>query len=162
MYMYRPTVRYHDIYRRYVDSLFKATTLDRNQIFRLALFTAAHNPDFITLLKEYKRKDVPLPSPQWSHFMDGLWLETDVEIEEVGRRVNDNPKGARASSNDSEVFGTPGISESISQSNFAPNESTYITPSAREQHRRQQQRSRSERKIPPIRLSNGGIKLDLR
>ncbi|NGY76296.1 hypothetical protein F6Y02_07940 (plasmid) [Bacillus megaterium] len=34
---YRPTVRYHSIYRTYVDSLFQATELDRNQIMRCAL-----------------------------------------------------------------------------------------------------------------------------
>ena len=44
--MYRPTVRYDDIYRTYVDRLFKATKLDRNQILRCALFAAAYNHQF--------------------------------------------------------------------------------------------------------------------
>lgn len=59
---YRPTVRYHSIYRTYVDSLFHATELDRNQIIRYALFTAANNPVFLALMNQYKVSDVPLPS----------------------------------------------------------------------------------------------------
>ena len=62
---YRPTVRYHSIYRTYVDSLFQATELDRNQIMRCALFTAAHNPIFLELMNQYKINDVPLPSSPW-------------------------------------------------------------------------------------------------
>ncbi|MFS0907253.1 hypothetical protein AB3N02_30185 [Priestia aryabhattai] len=59
---YRPTVRYHSIYRTYVDSLFQATELDRNQIMRCALFTAAHNPIFLALMNQYKMNDVSPPS----------------------------------------------------------------------------------------------------
>ncbi|WP_394557952.1 hypothetical protein [Priestia aryabhattai] len=59
--MYRPTVRYNNVYRTYVNELFKATSLDRNQIFRLALFTAAYNQKFIEMLEQHQRKDVPLP-----------------------------------------------------------------------------------------------------
>ncbi len=36
--MYRPTVRYDDVFKEYIDSLFHATHLDRNQIIRAALF----------------------------------------------------------------------------------------------------------------------------
>ncbi|MCJ7983051.1 hypothetical protein MUB16_00530 [Priestia sp. OVL9] len=57
---YRPTVRYHSMYRTYVDSLFQSTELDRNQIMRCALFTAAHNPVFLALMNQYKMNDVPL------------------------------------------------------------------------------------------------------
>lgn len=59
--MYRPTVRYSDIYKTYVDEIFHATRLDRNQIIRCALFTAAHNPLFLTLINTFKKSDVPLP-----------------------------------------------------------------------------------------------------
>lgn len=73
--MYRPTVRYADVYREYVDVLFQATTLDRNQIMRLALYTAAYSEEFQKAIKPYLRKDVPPPSPPWKLHQDGLWLE---------------------------------------------------------------------------------------
>ena len=74
--MYRPTVRYDELYREYVDSLFHATTLDRNQIIRLALFTAAHSKEFHDVLSGYKRPDVPaLPSAKWRPNQSGLWRE---------------------------------------------------------------------------------------
>ena len=63
--MYRPTVCYDDVFLEYVDSLFQATDLDRNQIIRAALFAAAHSKEFQNLLKSYKKKDVPVPSPLW-------------------------------------------------------------------------------------------------
>jgi len=61
--MYRPTVRYDDIFREYVDSLFHATNLDCNQILRAAFFAAAHSEKFQNLLQPHQKKDVPLPSP---------------------------------------------------------------------------------------------------
>jgi len=44
--LYRPTVRYDDLFKTYVDQVFKSTTLDRNQIIRLALFSAPFNKLF--------------------------------------------------------------------------------------------------------------------
>lgn len=59
---YRPTIRYPDIYKEYVESVFEATDLDRNQIIRLALFVAAHSKEYKTILEKYKFPDVPLPT----------------------------------------------------------------------------------------------------
>jgi|UPI0007798B86 hypothetical protein len=73
--MYRPTVRYPDVYKFYVDDLFKSSSLDRNQIMRLALFTAAYSEELRAAIKPYLHKDVPLPSPPWKLHQDGLWLE---------------------------------------------------------------------------------------
>ncbi|XIH76015.1 hypothetical protein C1N57_26990 (plasmid) [Priestia aryabhattai] len=74
---YRPTVRYHSMYRIYVDSLFQATKLDRNQIMRCALFTAAHNPVFLALMNQYKMSDVSLPSSPWQPSSHPLWMEQE-------------------------------------------------------------------------------------
>lgn len=41
--VYRPTVRYPDVYKNYIENIYKATNLDRYQIIRLALFIAAHS-----------------------------------------------------------------------------------------------------------------------
>lgn len=87
--MYRPTVRYDDVYKEYVDQVFRSTTLDRNQIIRAALFTAAHSTEFHKLLEPYKRKDVPTPSPIWDRNDHALWLEQCPSNREEGRDVND-------------------------------------------------------------------------
>lgn len=73
--MYRPTVRYDDVYRVYVDDVFRATTLDRNQIIRLALFLLPHSEKGIEILSEYLKKDASLPSPHWTVNQRWLWTE---------------------------------------------------------------------------------------
>jgi hypothetical protein len=80
---YRPTVRYDDIYKDYVDEVFRATTLDRNQIIRAALFTAVHSEEFRQVMKPYLKK--ALPAPAWSLTDDSYWLE------QKGERANDGP-----------------------------------------------------------------------
>ena len=88
--MYRPTVRYSDVYRDHIKELFHATTLDRNQILRLALHVAAHSTQFNQILSKYKKGDVPLPSPKWKLDSHGLWFENSEETEEGGKDVNAN------------------------------------------------------------------------
>jgi hypothetical protein len=73
--VYRPTIRYDEVFRTYVDALFHATHLDRNQIIRAALFTAAHSREFHRLIRTYQKGDVPLPFPQWSLEQNILWLQ---------------------------------------------------------------------------------------
>lgn len=85
--MYRPTVRYNDAFKDYVEELFKATTLDRNQILRLALYELHKSEK----LKEYQKdKSSSLPSPVWMDSTDGLWLTNTMEIKEreEGRHEN--------------------------------------------------------------------------
>jgi hypothetical protein len=83
--MYRPTVRYSEIYREYVDEVFHATNLDRNQIIRLALFVAANSPEYNEILSEYRKADVLLPRPKWSPNQSALWQSQEpMEIEEGG------------------------------------------------------------------------------
>lgn len=94
--MYRPTVRYADVYKTYVDDLFRTTSLDRNQIIRAALFTAAHSVEFLALMNKNKKRDVPLPSPSWRPEDHHLWRDRNGEIKkEEGdvRIVNDRGTG---------------------------------------------------------------------
>lgn len=85
---YRPTVRYDEAYRHYIDELFHATLLDRNQLIRAALFTAAHSREFSELLSLYKKSDVPLPYPKWKPNQHGYWLEREYKPEEERRNAN--------------------------------------------------------------------------
>lgn len=87
--MYRPTVRYSDTYKQFVDKLFLSTRLDRNQIIRAALFTAPFSEEFIKIMMDNKKDDVPLPSPMWRLEQAELWMEQSPNIEE-GKDVNDN------------------------------------------------------------------------
>jgi hypothetical protein len=93
-YLYRPTVRYDDVYKDYVDELFHATHLDRNQILRAALFSAPFSDEFKALIENYRKKDVPLPDPKWSLIHGEYWLEQcpKAKREEVEEKIN-NMKG---------------------------------------------------------------------
>lgn len=88
--MYRPTVRYDDAFKDYVDCLFHATHLDRNQLIRAALFAAPYSKEFQALLQPYQKRDVPLPSPTWKADQDGYWLEQCPNIKGGSRDVNAN------------------------------------------------------------------------
>jgi hypothetical protein len=72
--VYRPTVRYPEVYREFVEDIFKATSLDRNQIIRLAIFVAAHSKEFHSILEKHKFGDVPLPHPDWGADKDECWM----------------------------------------------------------------------------------------
>jgi hypothetical protein len=73
--MYRPTVRYSDSFREYIDRLFNATHLDRNQLLRAALFAAAHSKEFQSIVQKYKKCDVTLPQAHWGREEERLWKE---------------------------------------------------------------------------------------
>jgi hypothetical protein len=83
--MYRPTVRYADVYRDYVNDVFHATILDRNQIIRLALFVAANSSEYNAILRQYQKDDVLLPCPKWCPNQSPLWMEQEpIGIEKGG------------------------------------------------------------------------------
>lgn len=84
--MYRPTVRYDDVYKKYVDSLFQSTTLDRNQIIRLALFAAPFSTLFNAQIKKHMTS--PLPQAFWEVEDHGLWIGQQFIKEEKRRDVN--------------------------------------------------------------------------
>jgi hypothetical protein len=94
--VYRPTIRYDEVFRTHVDALFHATHLDRNQIIRGALFTAVHSKEFHKILKHYQKGDVPLlPSPLWSLEQNSLWLLQSPKSITEDKDVNVEPTKVR-------------------------------------------------------------------
>lgn len=79
---YRPTVRYDPVFKSYVNELFHATTLDRNQIIRAALFVAGYSEEFQELMGRYQKKD--LPNTPWTFEQNAYWLEQcpKIKVEE--------------------------------------------------------------------------------
>lgn len=77
--MYRPTVRYDDIYKEYVENIFNATHLDRSQIIRAALFIAGHTEKFSKIMEPYLKRGVSLPRPIWSENDKELWINQKPE-----------------------------------------------------------------------------------
>jgi rubrerythrin len=84
--VYRPTVRYPEIYRDFVEDIFKATSLDRNQILRLATFAAAHSKEFQSILEKHKFGDVPLPHPDWGLDEEECWKNQNYIKEKTNKK----------------------------------------------------------------------------
>jgi hypothetical protein len=139
MSVYRPTVRYAPVFRDYVDDVFNATHLDRNQIIRLALFVATHTKEFRDVLMDYKKKDVLLPSPSWRLSDHHYWLEQCPVIEREGRDAN-----AIATRGTSAQVASP-IHEA--RSVLSPSETGHITPVERFTGQIPSQRSQSDGRI---------------
>ncbi|MCM3411446.1 hypothetical protein [Metabacillus litoralis] len=89
--VYRPTVRYSEDFREYIDQIFKSTHLDRNQILRLALFVAAHSNEYKTILSKYKKPDVLIPSPIWRIDEESMWRDNNY-IRQVDSSVENEIK----------------------------------------------------------------------
>lgn len=151
--MYRPTVRYADEYKTYVDELFKATSLDRNQILRAALFSAAYSKEFHDIILRFKKKDVPTPSPGWSLGDSRWWRYQDVEKEQEERDVNAYDHGKRSYEKDSKAGNNGG-------GNASRNEPTQKAPVPRKAERRNGPLA-SERGRDVIRGNGGGITIRL-
>jgi hypothetical protein len=85
--MYRPTVRYEDVYKEYVENVFNATHLDSSQIIRAALFIAGHTEQFSRIVDPYLKRGMALPSPLWEEEDEELWLNQKtiepVEVRQV-------------------------------------------------------------------------------
>lgn len=80
---YRPTVRYPYVYKDYINELYKITSLDRNQIIRLALFVSAHSKEYNDILRKYQTTDVPLPCPAWRMDEEKCWQEQSYIKEDI-------------------------------------------------------------------------------
>ncbi|GAF14943.1 hypothetical protein JCM19046_3493 [Bacillus sp. JCM 19046] len=85
--MYRPTLRCDESYRDYLNKLFQATTLDRNQLIRAAIFYASNNDGFKQMLKPYT-KTSSLPAPPWTINNHAVWLEQTLDNRAEGRDVS--------------------------------------------------------------------------
>jgi hypothetical protein len=100
--VYRPTVRYADDFKKYVDDLFHATNLDRNQIIRAALFYAAFSPSFQSIMNQYKKNGIPLPTAQWLEDHHWLWMEVNPSKQERANDVNVNTREEREHTRDTQ------------------------------------------------------------
>lgn len=76
--MYRPTVRYDDLYQDYVTNLYNCTDLDRNQIIRAALFIAGHTEQFREIINPYLKRGMSFPEPLWSEDHHELWKQKAI------------------------------------------------------------------------------------
>ncbi len=73
--VWRPALRCDSSFKDYIDSLYKVTSLDKNQIMRMMMFVSAHSEDFKFVISEYKKDGVTsLPSPKWETWEDAYWL----------------------------------------------------------------------------------------
>ncbi|ARK32106.1 hypothetical protein [Halalkalibacter krulwichiae] len=78
--MYRPTVRYDDLYKDYVTNLETATHLNRTQVIRAALFIAGHTQEFKNLMDPYLKRGHSFPDPLWEADENGLWYHDKAEV----------------------------------------------------------------------------------
>lgn len=155
--MYRPTVRYPDIYKEFVNELFCLTGLDRNKIIRCCMFTAIYNPEFIRIIETYKHKDVPLPSPKWALTEDHLWLEQDGIAKNKEGREDANINRKAATSEITKLL------EPAKGSNGIPGLPEECRKEEHEELRRKPSLAGPTRSLPSIHVhGNGGIKLDFR
>jgi hypothetical protein len=87
--LYRPTVRYEVEFKDYIEELFRATGLDRNTLFRAALFFFGEGLSKQFLLQHLK-KDKQLPLPLRDRVQDHEFFMKNLEIHnfiEGGRDV---------------------------------------------------------------------------
>lgn len=71
--VYRPTVRYAPIYQEYVNQLFHASHLDRNEIIRLALFCAPFSAMFRSKVEVHLKEGQTFPTALWKPQDRPLW-----------------------------------------------------------------------------------------
>ena len=90
--MYRPTVRYDDMYEKYVTNLFNCTELDRNQIIRAALFIAGHTEQFRKIIAPHLKKGMSFPEPLWESDQHEYWLNKTVVSHKKAVKSNPRPK----------------------------------------------------------------------
>jgi hypothetical protein len=79
--IYRPTIRMSDAYQQYVNAAFHATTaqLDRNQILRLAVFSAPFSAIYQDAISPYLKPGQQLPAVPWRPNEWGYWLNQTYE-----------------------------------------------------------------------------------
>jgi len=157
--LYRPTIRYNERYRTFIDDVFVYSRLDRNQILRLALHIASHSEEFQKVIEKHsRRKDVPLPQPTWNISDHCLWM--DNRIIEVERKEEEQ---VRAGDVSDEIFSgetrtttaeqSTGINESIVNAN------DYESTTGNEQEQQYrciEQSQRSTWEIPSIPIFRDG------
>ena len=99
--MYRPTVRYNDIFRDYIEEVSDKTSLDKNQILRLALFAAAHSEFFNNTIQNYKVDDRDLSPVSWSLEDQNYWLKQQLPERRgiaISQKSKEKPQNKSSSS----------------------------------------------------------------
>lgn len=86
--MYRPTLRCSDLYKEFVNDLYQTTTLDKNQIMRLLMFTGAHSQEFKNIIKSYLKGDVTPSPPPWRLDQSTVWTDQTAKTKERGSDVS--------------------------------------------------------------------------
>jgi hypothetical protein len=77
-----------DCFKDWIEEVVKVTGLDRNQVIRLALFSAPFSDEFKKQINKRRDFDVNLPSPAWSKDSDGgPWRRSEWIKEERGDDV---------------------------------------------------------------------------
>lgn len=87
--VYRPTVRMDDTFQKYIEAAFHASTLDRNQIVRLMLFTAPLSAVYVGMLREWLHPGIDAPAPIWTRRDTDLWRQQTWENAERSGDVHD-------------------------------------------------------------------------
>jgi len=79
-----------DCFKDWIEDVVKVTGLDRNQIIRLALFSAPFSAVFVAQINERKKYDVNLPPPPWKRESGGgAWRSSTWKKEEREGDVNE-------------------------------------------------------------------------
>ncbi|WP_078382326.1 hypothetical protein [Sutcliffiella halmapala] len=103
---YRPTVRYHRHFKDYVEDVFDVSALDRGQIIRAALYSAAFTSEFRELISPHLKQGKELPSPNWEWKEEDhrYWLDTNAKYGEVDVTENMNRSRKESSLHDADLF----------------------------------------------------------
>lgn len=141
--MYRPTVRMDDVFKDWIEEVVKETKLDRNQIIRLALFSAPYSETFKEQINKRREGDVRVSPALWNKDSDGdLWRCSTWGKQTRGDDVSEF-NGARK-----------GISEKFSPKVERPTESDVTKNQRREREVRQ------PKIFKPGATKKGGIKIN--
>jgi hypothetical protein len=89
--LYRPTVRYEEYFKEYIEELFHCTNLDRRELFRAALFFFGMDGLSKQFLLQHLKKDKQLPSPLGDRFCDHEFFMKDLEIRKIIEGGRDVP-----------------------------------------------------------------------
>lgn len=153
--MYRmPTVRCDDAFGEYINDIYQSTHLDKNQIVRLALFTAPFNAAFVTQLKKHIKPGASLPSSDWEVFEHGYWMDQTYQVKEEegdANEKNENDSRGRAAG----PSASPVVHGTRSGNDEADHRSGRVKPAARRE-------GAISTSGTAIRTSGGGIKFTVK
>lgn len=157
--MYRPTVRMDNCYKEWIEEVVKETGLDRNQVIRLALFSAPFSNTFKEQINSRKDFDVNLPSPTWREDSDGgPWRRSEWKKEKRGDDVSARIEQKRTES----IIKSDGIVEPRETKRQSDVTGNTTRNERRERKVHQSETSKPKINIPaPNRNTGRGIKINI-